>query len=71
VLHVFAQGDDRNIWHNVWTSGNGWSGWSDDIGAGTFTSAPAAVTHGPDVLHVFAQGDDRNIWHNVWPGGDA
>lgn len=65
-IHVFARGDDRKIYRNVW-NGTVWSGWLSDMGAGTFLSGPAAVvTKG--AIHVFAQGDDRKIWHSFWNG---
>jgi hypothetical protein len=29
-IDVFALGDDRRVWHNVWTGK--WLGWKDDVG---------------------------------------
>jgi hypothetical protein len=75
-IHVFARGDDRRIYRNVW-NGTVWSGWQTDIGAGTFVSGPAAVVTKDGTIHVFACGEDRKIWHsfgkgNVWSGwGDS
>jgi hypothetical protein len=66
AIHVFARGDDRNIYRNV-GKGTAWSGWQADMGAGTFVSGPAAVA-AKDGIHVFACGDDRAVWHNFWNG---
>jgi hypothetical protein len=67
-LHVFARGDDRNIWHSYF-NGSAWNGWRADLGPGTLSSGPAAVaTAGGSHIHVFARGDDRNIWHSFWNG---
>src|SRR6185436_190319 len=66
-VHLFARGDDRNIWHSSW-NGQTWSGWQADLGAGTLTSGPAAVVTPAGLLYVFARGDDRNIWHSCWNG---
>ncbi|MCC6863158.1 MAG: hypothetical protein IT158_31570 [Bryobacterales bacterium] len=66
-IHVFARGDDRNIWHSFW-NGQVWSGWRDDLGAGAFTSGPAAMVSSDGAIHVFGRGDDRNIWHSFWNG---
>ncbi len=43
-----------------------WSDWSDELGAGTFTSGPAAVLTGGGNIHVFACGDDNKLWHSFW-----
>jgi hypothetical protein len=64
-IHVFARGDDRNIWYSFW-NGTNWSGWRADLGARTLTSGPAAVVTADGHIHVFARGDDRNIWHSFW-----
>jgi len=66
-IHVFAQGDDRHIWHSYW-SNHVWSGWRSDMPNGTFTSDPTAIVDGSGHLHVFARGDDRNVWHSYWNG---
>lgn len=71
-IHVFARGDDRNIYRNV-GKGKNWRGWQADIGAGTFVSGPAAVVTKDGAIHVFACGDERKIWHSfgsgsVWSG---
>lgn len=69
-MHVFARGDDDNIWRNV-RKGTVWSGWNGgELGAGTVTSGPAAVVTEDGFIHVFAQGLDRNIWHS-WGKGEA
>ncbi len=65
-IHVFARGDDRAIWRTV-GNGQGWTGWTSDIGAGTLTSGPAAAVTGT-VIHLFARGEDRNILHTFWDG---
>jgi hypothetical protein len=70
-IHVFAQGNDRNILHSFGnpSSGKAWSGWrSEDLAGGTLTSAPTAVVTSDGFIHVFARGDERNIWHNFWNG---
>jgi hypothetical protein len=65
-LHVFALGDDRNVWHSWWDeAARAWSPWSDETGTGSFRSAPTAVVH-EGRLHLFAAGDDGNLWHNHW-----
>jgi hypothetical protein len=68
TIHVFARGDDRNIWRNV-REGTVWNGWKGDhLGAGTLISGPAAVVTKDGTIHVFAQGLDRNIWHSYLTG---
>jgi hypothetical protein len=67
AIHVFARGDDLNIWYSI-LKGGVWSGWHSDLGAGTLTSGPAAVVSWDGAIHVFAAGTDRNIWHTYWKG---
>ena len=35
---------------------------------GVFTSAPAAVSSGPNHIDVFGRGTDNAIWHTYWDG---
>jgi hypothetical protein len=71
AIHVFALGDDRNIWH-CWLKNNNWSSWSSDLGVGTLTSAPSVVISRESIRggshHVFALGDDRKMRHSFWNG---
>lgn len=41
-----------------------WSGW-ESLG-GTLTSAPAAVSWGPNRIDVFVKGTDNALWHKWW-----
>lgn len=53
------------MWHKWW-DGKEWQGW-EDLG-GTLTSAPAAVSWGPNRIDCFIQGTDNHLWHKWWDG---
>lgn len=44
----------------------GWSEW-EDLG-GVLTSAPAAVSWGPNRIDVFVRGQNNSLWHKWWDG---
>ncbi len=46
--------------------GRGWSSW-ESLG-GILTSAPAAVSWGPNRIDVFVRGTDNALWHIWWDG---
>jgi hypothetical protein len=50
------------MWHK-WFQG-GWSGW-EDLG-GILTSAPSAVSWGPNRIDCFVMGTDSALWHKWW-----
>ena len=66
-LHVFARGDDRQIYHSFWAD-QSWSGWSPGPGTGTFRSGPAAVSRQPGRIDLFAVGDDDKMWRSRFDG---
>ena len=43
-----------------------WSGW--ESRGGLLTSAPVAVSWGPNRLDVFAMGSDNAVWHRAYDG---
>jgi len=69
-IHVFARGDDRNIWHTFW-KGTTWSGWRADLGVGTFMSGVVAVAPPDGSIHALAQGDDSISRGSCRPSTDA
>lgn len=73
-VHLFARGDDWNIWH-AYTTGSvyhwaQWSPWVKDMNSSSFRTAsgPAAVVTADKHIHLFALGTDHYVWHNVWNG---
>ena len=64
VLHVFAVGTDRALWHRTRRDGV-WSTW---LGlGGQLTSSPTAVARG-STFEVFARGTDGAVWSRVFDG---
>lgn len=63
-VRVFGLGMDKRIWWALSTNGgNSWDMAWDAIGAGKFTSSPAAATSADGtLLTVFAKGTDDKIW---------
>src|SRR5262249_47495824 len=51
------------MWHKWW-NGSSWSGW-ESLG-GVLTSAPAAVSWGPNRIDCFVRGTDNAMWHKWW-----
>jgi GH43 family beta-xylosidase len=52
-LNLFVRGTNNTLWMKAYTSGVGWSGWT-DLG-GSLTSDPAASSWGNGRIDVFAQ----------------
>ncbi len=66
-IEAFVRDEQRRLRHAAWTTGSGWSAWSDR--GGVLTSRPAAITAvGGEVL-VFARGLDQALWVIRMAGG--
>ena len=66
IIHAFATGTDSRMYRTRSINGGGtWSEWQ-AIGAGVFTSQPAAACSlDGKIVHTFGRGLDRRIWRNV------
>ncbi|HEY4460799.1 MAG TPA: glycoside hydrolase domain-containing protein [Pseudonocardiaceae bacterium] len=66
---LVAIGNDGNIWHDVWTSGNTWDGWGEVQGVGgalSFQATSVAIAGMPDNdAQIVAVGNDGNLYHDI------
>jgi hypothetical protein len=58
---VFTRGNDNAIWHRVWKSSTGWSGWI-SLG-GNIVGNPVAASWGPGHVDVYARKPDGSLTH--------
>ncbi|MBO1912168.1 hypothetical protein J4G37_46155, partial [Microvirga sp. 3-52] len=56
----FVRGTNQRLYQRTW-NGSRWENWV-DLG-GSLTSAPAAVSWGPNRIDVFARGENQNLIH--------
>ena len=58
---MYLQKEPIENLYQITSNGSRWSNW-ENLG-GTITSAPAAVSWGPNRIDVFARGQNQNLIH--------
>jgi len=65
--HVFARGQDGQIWQKWWTAAAGWSAWT-ALGAPSvgFVDAPTTISRNSKVCNLYARGADNALWQRAY-----
>jgi len=61
-LNLVVRGTDNGIYHKVWSSGSGWTGWTNLGGA---TIDRPALWASSAYLHLFVRGADNGIYYKT------